>query len=1062
MDNVRPRGSYSPIKRSYYTKPTFRPKDLKQDVKTFGVQNMTTAGTRAVVNTGKGKMDTDLKKSRWVWRPKGNYLDHVSKDSGSFMLKKGNPEILLQDHAVVDSGCSSHMTGNKAYLSDYEDFNGGFVAFGSDPKGGLEKQLNHNVKIIRCDNGTEFKNHAMNEFCAKKGIKREFSVARTPQQNGVAERKNRTLIEAARTMLADSLLPIPFWAEAVNTACYVICLDTLPLVKALETYNKRTKRVEENLHINFLEDQSNVTGTGPNWMFDLDFLTNSMNYIPVSVENQVNVDVVEDVPPAAHEKPSESSPKNNDVQATEDAADKEEQHQMKESEQDLQDELEKMVTQELAAKAMDDVSRQALEEEKRRIASQKKATQATSTNILSTDRPSVSTYRPFVSTDRPSVNIASTPTGTNASESSFVYLGGKYLLMHLLFLMLIYPLIQICLTWKMLLILSQMMEYSMEIMMMMKMWVQWLISTTWITLLLSVLFPHSEFIRSSNRQIHRDLHQTVQTRGKSKRLLQPQTSCWVEAMQEELLQFKLQKVWVLVDLPYGKKVINTKWVFRNKRDERSIVVKNKARLIAQGFRQEEGIDYNEVFAPVATIEEISQQPPGFVDLAHPNKVYKAIKALYGLHQAPKAWIETLSSFLMENGYKRGTIDKTLFIKKNKSDIMLVQEYVDDIIFGSIKKSMCTEFEDCMHKRFQMSSMGELTFFLGLQVKQQPKGIFISQDKYVADILKKFDFCSIKTATTPIESNKPLVKDENGVDVYVHVYRSMIGSLMYLTTSRLDIMFAVYACARDSPFELEAFLNSDYGGANLDRKSKTGGCQFLGRRLISWQCKKQTIVANSTTKAEYVSAADCFKNLVYHSRTKNIKIRHHFIRDCYKKILIDVIKIHTDANVADLLTKVSTTFVEQFWMSAKSKIINNVRYITAKVAGKPVTISEASIRSDLLFDDADGIDSMHNQAIFDAIQLMGYEGDLTVLTFNKPVFHLLVVEDFFILWNVTPLFESMLVQPTEDEGEASERQSEPHATPYPPHPKGSGRNHGGHSSSDNIPTRMRIGLTLQRV
>ncbi|GJW61733.1 putative reverse transcriptase domain-containing protein, partial [Tanacetum coccineum] len=138
MNNVRPRGSCSPIKRSYYTKPTFRPKDLKQDVKTFGVKNMTTAGKRAVVNTGKGKLDTDLKKSRWVWRPKGNYLDHVSKDSGSFMLKKGNPEILLQDHAVVDSGCSSHMTGNKAYLSDYEDFNGGFMAFGSDPKRGIQ------------------------------------------------------------------------------------------------------------------------------------------------------------------------------------------------------------------------------------------------------------------------------------------------------------------------------------------------------------------------------------------------------------------------------------------------------------------------------------------------------------------------------------------------------------------------------------------------------------------------------------------------------------------------------------------------------------------------------------------------------------------------------------------------------------------------------------------------------------------------------------------------------------------------------------------------------------
>ncbi|GJU17227.1 retrovirus-related pol polyprotein from transposon TNT 1-94 [Tanacetum coccineum] len=139
MDNVRPRASYSPIKRSYYTKPAFRPKNLKQDVKTSRVKNMTTAGTRAVVNTGKGKMDNDLKKSRWVWRPKGNYMDHESKEKGSFILKKfeyGNPESILQDHAVVDSGCSSHMTGNKAYLSDYKDYNGGFVAFGSDPKGG--------------------------------------------------------------------------------------------------------------------------------------------------------------------------------------------------------------------------------------------------------------------------------------------------------------------------------------------------------------------------------------------------------------------------------------------------------------------------------------------------------------------------------------------------------------------------------------------------------------------------------------------------------------------------------------------------------------------------------------------------------------------------------------------------------------------------------------------------------------------------------------------------------------------------------------------------------------
>ncbi|GJU88495.1 putative ribonuclease H-like domain-containing protein [Tanacetum coccineum] len=277
-------------------------------------------------------------------------------------------------------------------------------------------------------------------------------------------------------------------------------------------------------------------------------------------------------------------------------------------------------------------------------------------------------------------------------------------------------------------------------------------------------------------QILGDPKSAVQTKGKIQK---------ASSVQQVL------KVWILVDLPFGKKAIGTKWVFRNKRDERSIVVKNKARLVAQGFRQEEGIDYDEVFAPVLRMRQSEEvyvhQPPGFVDPAHPNKVYKVIKALYGLHQAPRAWYETLSSFLLENGFRRGTIDKTLFIKKNKSDIMLVQ------------------------------------------VKQQPDGIFISQDKYVADILKKFDFCSIKTATTPIESNKPLVKDEDGVDVDVHVYRSMIGSLMYLTASRPDIMFAVCACEvtpkashlnAGFSFELNAVLDSDYGGASLDRKSTT--------------------------------------------------------------------------------------------------------------------------------------------------------------------------------------------------------------------------------------------------
>ncbi|GKC18308.1 putative ribonuclease H-like domain-containing protein, partial [Tanacetum coccineum] len=252
------------------------------------------------------------------------------------------------------------------------------------------------------------------------------------------------------------------------------------------------------------------------------------------------------------------------------------------------------------------------------------------------------------------------------------------------------------------------------------------------------------------------------------------------------------------------------------------------------------------------------QPPGFEDPHFPDKVYKVEKALYGLHQAPRAWYETLSTYLLDNGFHRGQIDKTLFIKRHKDDILLVQVYVDDIFFGSTKKQMSNEFETLMHDKFQMSSIGELTFFLGLQVKQKSVGIFIRQDKYVAEILKKFDFASVKTASTQWRQTRP------------------------------DIMFAVCACARfqvtlktshlndvkrifrylkgqpklglwyprDSPFDLEAFSDSDYAGASLDRKSTTGGCQFLGKIFISWQCKKQTIVANSTTKAEYVAATNC--------------------------------------------------------------------------------------------------------------------------------------------------------------------------------------------------------------
>nr|GEW80532.1 putative ribonuclease H-like domain-containing protein [Tanacetum cinerariifolium] len=254
---------------------------------------------------------------------------------------------------------------------------------------------------------------------------------------------------------------------------------------------------------------------------------------------------------------------------------------------------------------------------------------------------------------------------------------------------------------------------------------------------------------------------------------------------------------ILVDLPQGKRAIGTKWVYRNKNNERGIVVRNKARLVAQGHIQEEGIDYEEVFAPVARIEAIRlflayasfmgfmvyqidiksaflygtikeevyvYKPPGFKDPDHPNRVYKVVKALYGLHQAPRAWYETLATYLLENGFQKGTIDQTLFIKKQQKDILLVQIYVDDIIFGATNKALCQSFEKLMKDKFQMSLIGELTFFLGLRVKQKKDGIFISQDKYVAEILRKFRLSERKSASTLIDAEKTLLKDSDGEDV----------------------------------------------------------------------------------------------------------------------------------------------------------------------------------------------------------------------------------------------------------------------------------------------------------
>nr|GEW13991.1 retrotransposon protein, putative, unclassified [Tanacetum cinerariifolium] len=316
---------------------------------------------------------------------------------------------------------------------------------------------------------------------------------------------------------------------------------------------------------------------------------------------------------------------------------------------------------------------------------------------------------------------------------------------------------------------------------------------------------------------------------------------WVEATQEELLQFKVQNVWSLVDYPKGVRPIGTNWVLKNKKDERGIVIRNIARLVAQGNTQEEGIDYDEVFAPVARIEAI--------------RLFLAYASFMGF---------TVYQMDVKSSFLYCTIDEE----------------------ASSNLQLCREFENIMHEKFQMSAMGELSFFLGLQVLQKEDGIFLSQDKYIGVILNKFRYSDIRPSNTPIDRENPWGNEKTGKYVDLHLYRSMIRSLMYLTTSRPDIMFAICACARhqvtpkechlhvvkrifrylkghrklglwypkESPFDLVPYSDSDYGGATQDLKSTTGGCQFLGRRLILWQCKKQKIVATLTTEAEYITTA----------------------------------------------------------------------------------------------------------------------------------------------------------------------------------------------------------------
>ncbi|GJU66456.1 retrovirus-related pol polyprotein from transposon TNT 1-94 [Tanacetum coccineum] len=306
-----------------------------------------------------------------------------------------------------------------------------------------------------------------------------------------------------------------------------------------------------------------------------------------------------------------------------------------------------------------------------------------------------------------------------------------------------------------------------------------------------------------------------------------QDESWTIAMQEVLNQFKTNDVWSLVPPPDNQTIIRTKWVFKNKLDKNGVVSRNKARLVAQGYNQQEGIDFDEIFTSVARLESIRillayacthafkifqmdvksaflngfinkevyvAQPPSFVDFEKPNHVFKLKKALYGLKQAPKAWYDRLKAFLLDHEYTMSLVDNTLFTKKRKSHIIIVQIYVDDIIFGSTCQDLCDDFSKIMYDEFEISMMGELNFFLGLEIKQLEDGIFFNQSKYIKEILKKFSLEDSKPIKTSTSSETKLTRDEGGESIDDTKYQSMIGSLLYLTASRPDIMFSVYLCA----------------------------------------------------------------------------------------------------------------------------------------------------------------------------------------------------------------------------------------------------------------------------
>ena len=827
----------------------------------------------------------------------------------------------------------------------------------------IENQNDVKVKQIRTDNGTEFKNQDLECFCDEKGISQNFTSPYTPEQNGVAERRNRTLIEAARTMLNGSVLSKHFWTEAVKTACYTqnrsiivkrhnktpyeIFKGRIPDIsyfhvfgcpvfihnhkdhlgkfdakaddgyflgyslvsKAFRVFNTRRQQTEETYHITV--DESTESIRFSNSSVEEIGIDDSSRYPPdeyhpennPSTQYQADADVSYYIIPHNLPQPPisefiETQPVSNETDTTE---------------QNVQEPTEQIVPTVVTEVHIDELPH---------VPESEPIQAPTSSN--SYPKPQDSWTRSKIIE---LVNIIGEPTEGMLTRSKAAKLKAA----------------------------------------------------------------------TANICLYADYLSEIEPKNVKEALTY---ESWVQAMRDELEQFDRNDVMTLVECPQGVLIIGMKWVFKNKTDENGTVIKNKARLVAKGYNQQEGIDYEETFAPVARMEAIRiflayatymnfkvyqmdvksaflngnikedvyvQQPPGFESSEYPNHVYKLNKALYGLKQAPRAWYETLSAFLIQNKFVRGRIDNTLFIYRTKDDVILVQVYVDDIIFGSTSYKLCKQFEKLMTTKFEMSMMGELTYFLGLQIKQTEKGISICQEKYLRNLLKKYELTDCSSVKTPMVPPNNLGPDLTGKSVNQTQYRGMIGSLMYLLASRPDIQFSVCLCARYqadpkeshltavkriirylkgtpnlglyypkcSGFDLKGYTDSDYAGCNMDRKSTSGSCQFLGGKLVCWSTKKQQSVAMSSAEAEYMAAAGCCANVLWmksqlsdygiqykmvpifcdntsaiaisnnpvlHQRTKHIDIRYHFIRDHISNGEIELHFIPTEYQLADIFTK----------------------------------------------------------------------------------------------------------------------------------------------------------------